>query len=130
MFSSIDKKKIFSFRIMLVFFSIILALYIIFLVQSIPHYNNYIGNISFLLINLIVVTILLYVAKESSKQNKNAFIGWFLIALSQLATLLGNIAWMVITIGFNQFAYPSVADIFYLIYFPYNWNPLFTSFSK
>jgi len=118
MFSWSDKKKITSFKMMVVFFSIILLLYIVFLFQGVPHYNNIIGNITFLSINMTVVIVLFYVAKESSRYGKNAFRGWLLIALSQLATLFGNITWIVLIIGFNEFPFPSVSDIFYLIYFP------------
>lgn len=118
MILAIDKKKLVSFRTMLIFFAIPLFLYVIFLINGVPPYNNIIGSLTFLILNLIVVIILFYVAKKYYKYNRNAFIGWFLIALSQLATLCGNITWMVLTIGFNQYPFPSVADIFYLIYFP------------
>ncbi len=118
MISLIDKKKIMSYGTIVLFFSIILFLYITFLFQGVPHYNNIIGNICFFTLNLIVVITLFYVAKKSSKYGKNAFRGWFLIALSQIATLLGNILWIVLSIRYNQFPYPSVADIFYLLYYP------------
>ncbi|MGF7118314.1 sensor histidine kinase [Methanobacterium oryzae] len=115
MFFSSHKRNIKMLQNILIILTAILAILSIL--------NNYLpisdfGSLPFLITNLLVVIILFLVAKESLKFGKKAFRGWILIALSILVTLLGNIMWIVLLKFFNQPSSPSIADIFYLAYYP------------
>lgn len=104
------------FRDLLIILTIFLGFLIVF--------NNYsslfsvLDDIIFLSINFLVLLILFYVTKQSSKLGRGAFIGWTLITLSIVVTLIGNIIWILLSAGFNQVSFPSIADIFYLTYYP------------
>ncbi len=116
---SIDEKKLISFQVLSIFFAAVLFINI--LVVAIGNSSPYLalfGNIAFILLNLFVIIVLFFVAKESFKYSRRAFIGWTLIALSQLATILGNIIWSAMYMNLNQIPFPSIADIFYLAYYP------------
>jgi len=82
------------------------------------HYMAIFGNLSFMVLNALVIVILFYVAKKSFEYGKRAFICWILISMSQLVTILGNIIFSTMYTGSNQLPFPSIADIFYLAYYP------------
>lgn len=115
MIFSPDKNKTKLLRELLILFTITLA--VLTLLNNISPYIAFFGNLTFLIINLLVLTILFYVTKESSKYGKRAFRGWILIAFSIVFTMLGNIIWLILP-SFNQPSSPSIADIFYLAYYP------------
>lgn len=110
------KNKSKLLRNLLILFTIFLA--VLTLLSNISPYIAILGNLTFIIVNLLVLIILFYVAKKSSKYSKRAFRGWILIALSLLATILGNIIWITLQTVFNQPSSPSIADIFYLAYYP------------
>ncbi len=116
MFFSSYKRNIKLLQRLLIIFTVILVILSI-LSNYLPFISSF-GSLPFLITNLLVLIILFCVAKESSKYGKKAFRGWILIALSILVTLLGNITWIVLLKFFNQPSSPSVADIFYLAYYP------------
>lgn len=109
-----DKMNITFSRNLLIFLTIFLGFLILF--NSYSPYFSVLDDIIFILINLLVLSILFYVTKQSPKYGMNAFIGWALITLSIVVTIIGNIIWIVLPAGFNQS--PSVADILYLAYYP------------
>lgn len=112
-------QKILSFRMLSIFFAAIIFFGVILLAlkDDLP-YVLIIANIAFVTLNLFVILVLFYVAKKSSKFNRRAYIGWFLIALSQLATFLGNTVWSIFNVYLNQYPTYSIADIFFLAYYP------------
>lgn len=112
-------QKIMSFRTLSIFFAAIIFFGTILLAMgdNLP-YVFIIFNIAFVTLNLFVILVLFYVAKKSSKFNRRAYIGWFLIALSQLVTFLGNTTWSIFSVYLNQYPTFSIADIFYLAYYP------------
>lgn len=112
-------QKILSFRNLSIFFAAILLFgTVLFALESNLPYVSSLINITFVALNLFIILVLFYVAKQSSKFNKRAYIGWVLIALSQVATFFGNIAWITFSTYINQYPTFSIADIFYLGYYP------------
>ncbi|MGZ7068359.1 MAG: sensor histidine kinase [Methanobacterium sp.] len=116
MIFSRDKMNITFIRNILIFLTIFLGFLAVFTNYS--PYFPVLNDITFLLINFMVLSILIYVTKQSSIHGRNAFIGWTLITLSIIVTIIGNIIWIILPAGFNQVSFPSVADIFYLAYYP------------
>lgn len=43
---------------------------------------------------------------------------WILFLLSLVSYLIGDITWAILELGFNQNPFPSIADIFYIAYYP------------
>ena len=116
---AINKNKFTLFRVMSIFFAVSLLITAAVLInENIDPANNTFGNLAFFILNLIVITILFYVAKKSFKYGRRAFISWTLIALSQLVTILGNVLWTLIYTELNKSPFPSIADILYLSYYP------------
>ena len=116
MLISRSKININFFRNLLIFLGLFLGFLTIFTNYS--PYFPVLGNVIFLLINVLVLSVLIYVTKQSSRYGKSAFRGWLLITLSIIVTLIGNMIWITSLAGSNQVSFPSVADIFYLAYFP------------
>jgi len=112
-------QKILSFRMLSIFFAAVIFLGTI-LVAFGGHSTlvSIILYTGFIALNIFVIFILFYVARLSSKFNRRAYIGWFLIPLSLLVTFLGNITWMIFSVYLNQYPTFSIADIFYLAYYP------------
>ena len=108
-----------SFQTLSIFFAAFLVISTIFFsIKNDSPYLTIFANITFLTLNLFVIFILFYVTKKSVKYGKNAQRGWFLITLSLVATISGNIIWSILYLIFSQYPNPSVADIFYLAYYP------------
>jgi len=112
-------QKILSFRTLSIFFAAIVLLGVILLtLWGDSPYVSIITYVAFVILNIFVILVLFYVAKKSSKFNRRAYIGWFLIALSLLVTFLGNITWIIFSVYLNQYPTFSIADIFFLAYYP------------
>lgn len=76
------------------------------------------GDVAFPIIGLLVIATLFYAAYHSEKQKKHLKIAWTLMALAFLSYALGDITWAILELGFNQTPFPSVADVFYLAFYP------------
>lgn len=112
-------QKIFSFRTLSIFFAVIILLGTVLLaMKDISNYISIITYVAFEILNIFVVLVLFYVAKNSSKFNRRAYIGWILIAISQLTTFIGNTTWTILNVYHYQFPTFSLSDIFYLAYYP------------
>lgn len=111
-------QKILTFRNLSIFFAAIIVLGAVLLALMDNSYVSIVVNIAYVTLNLFVILLLFYVVKKASKFNKRAYIGWFLIALSQLVTLFGNIIWIIFSVYLNQYPTFSIADIFYMAYYP------------
>jgi diguanylate cyclase (GGDEF)-like protein len=68
--------------------------------------------------NLLAALALFLAAKRSCFHSRRLFIVWALFALAQLSYTLGDGAWSVLEAGLGQHPFPSVADWFYLAYYP------------
>jgi two-component system, sensor histidine kinase PdtaS len=116
---AINKKRFTSFQALTVFFAIVLLVNVIIVITgNNGHYITVFEDLAFFILNIIVIIILSFVAKKSSKYGRRAFISWTLIAMSQLVTILGNILWTILYAELNKSPFPSIADILYLSYYP------------
>ncbi len=80
--------------------------------------NVLISNILFIVLNLISVICLWYASISSREQSKRLSHAWLLIALSQLAFMLGDVLWFVYESVLFIEPFPSLADVFYLLCYP------------
>jgi hypothetical protein len=64
-----------------------------------------------------LVYLFLAAARTKSFSPKNAR-AWMLLGFAQLVYGLGDLIWAMLEVGFHVSPYPSVADFFYLLYYP------------
>jgi two-component system, sensor histidine kinase PdtaS len=76
------------------------------------------GDLATPIIGLLVIISLFYAAIRSTGQGKRVEIGWMLMALAFLSYFVGDVTWGILEIGLHQAPFPSVADVFYLFFYP------------
>lgn len=73
----------------------------------------------FLPLTALLATIsLFYAAKFSKPKSKRIYMAWLLIAASYFFNALGGTVWFIFEILLNYQPFPSLADVFYLMYYP------------
>ena len=70
------------------------------------------------LVNLSVGVILFFTGRNTSKYSKRFARAWWTFAMALVLYAMGDIAWFILEIGLNSQPFPSIADIFYLAYYP------------
>ena len=70
------------------------------------------------IINLLATIALFYAARRSSDQSKRLGLAWGVIDLAQFIYMLADLAWWILEAVLNRQPFPSVADGFYLAYYP------------
>ena len=70
------------------------------------------------LIDVLACAALFIAAKQSFAQSRQLGIAWGLIAFSALVFALGDITWAILELGLSEPPFPSLADAFYLLYYP------------
>lgn len=112
-------EKYFSFRNGLLIGSIIILINLIFLVfSSDKNITRVFGDTYTPLINLLVSLILFYAAKMSYIHHRQSYRGWLLLAIGQFMFFLGDLTWSIFELVMGLEPYPSIADLFYLAYYP------------
>ena len=69
-------------------------------------------------IDLLASITLLVVARQAGKHSRPYGIAWGIIALAILAYTLGDITWAILELGLGEPPFPSLADAFYLLFYP------------
>jgi len=70
-------------------------------------------------IDLLVVITLVYATIRSVRYGRRAYIAWLFITLAFSFYAIGDILWAILELGFHQTPFPSVADVFYLTFYPF-----------
>jgi diguanylate cyclase (GGDEF)-like protein len=70
------------------------------------------------LIDFLASAILFIAAKQSASYSRRLGIAWGMIALATLAFALGDTSWGILELGLEEPPFPSIADIFYIVYYP------------
>ena len=70
------------------------------------------------IVDFLACAALFFAARQSAAQSKRLGIAWGLIALSTLAFALGDTIWAILELGLSEPPFPSLADVFYLLYYP------------
>ncbi len=74
--------------------------------------------VSFPLTDLLATIALGYAARRSACFSRRLGLAWGALALAQLSYSLGGLTWGLAEIVFHQQPFPSLADAFYLAYYP------------
>lgn len=104
-------------------FVIAFIIVISFAIISLLFKNNsvslmYFGDIYSSTIDLLVVITLFYATIRSVRYGRRAYIAWLFITLAFSFYAVGDILWAILELGFHQNPFPSVADVFYLTFYP------------
>lgn len=75
-------------------------------------------DVTYPLWNLLAAGALLYAAKKATLHSQRLSLAWGFMALALLSVAAGNIIRAVFKIGLGSEPFPSLADGFYLVYYP------------
>ncbi len=78
----------------------------------------YFGDISSSVIDLLVVITLFYATTRSVRYGRRVHIAWMFITLAFTFYAVGDILWAILELVFHLDPFPSVADVFYLTFYP------------
>ncbi len=111
----ISVKNIFIIALIIVICSILIT---ILLGNDSTALRMYFGDLFPIVIDLLIVLALYYATIRSAKYGKQVQIAWMFIALAFTSYTIGDIIWAVLELGIHQNPFPSIADVFYLIFYP------------
>ena len=113
------KKQVVSFRSALILGALIVLVSIAFtfLLQGYPELRKNTSDLYFVLVNSLATLGLIYGA-YNSRQDKNIFIAWTVLAVGQAFYTIGDIIWSILDIVTHQVPFPSIADGPYLAFYP------------
>ncbi len=77
-----------------------------------------ISDLLFVFLNAVAVSAVLHTSLQLGSVSKTISRGWFFIALAQFSFLLGDLIWMIYEVFLYIEPYPSLADLFYVLYYP------------
>lgn len=109
-----------SFRtIIILFFSLLVIFSIIpLLFRGNEYYSTLITDISAVFFNIIAAAILSYTADWASKNHRKSYPAWLFLAIAQSCYAFADIIYLMLDSILKVPAYPSVADVFFLAYYP------------
>ena len=76
------------------------------------------SDISSPLFNLMATAALVHAALQTRKFSMRFAWGWGILAIAQLSFVIGDIVWAFLELGFGIAPFPSLADGFYLMFYP------------
>jgi two-component sensor histidine kinase len=69
-------------------------------------------------IGILSAAALFYTAIKVRPDSPKFFTAWHFLALGCLAWVLGDVCWAILEVFLHEEPYPSIADFFYLLYYP------------
>jgi diguanylate cyclase (GGDEF)-like protein len=75
-------------------------------------------NFSLPFYNLFACIALFYAARASRVHSRRMFLAWMVLAFAQFSYTLGDITWSILETGLGLNPFPSIADGFYILYYP------------
>jgi len=114
------KKPIISFKTGIILSTLTLIAYLILqiILSNSPENIKVFGDYSAVFINGLVIIALVFVTRTLKSYGYNTYKVWAIIALAQVFFLIGDILWAYLELGLGQEPFPSIADIFYILYYP------------
>jgi two-component system, sensor histidine kinase PdtaS len=110
----ISIKNIFILALLIVICSILLTI----VLRNDPTLRMFFGDLFPILIDLLVVLTLFYATVRSAYYGKRVQFAWMFIAFAFLFYTVGDIIWAILELGIHLKPFPSLADAFYLIFYP------------
>jgi PAS domain S-box-containing protein len=69
-------------------------------------------------VGILSTITLFYAAKSSKIQSRDLYRAWLFLTLAMLSWAIADFTWMILEIILNQPVFPSISDVFYLIFYP------------
>lgn len=115
-----DNKPLISIKIgfLIALLIVICSLLFTVLLENNSTLMMYFGDIFPILIDLLIVLTLFYAATRSFKYGKKVQVAWMFIAFAFIFYTVGDIVWAILELGIHEAPFPSIADGFYLIFYP------------
>jgi two-component system, sensor histidine kinase PdtaS len=110
----ISVKNIFILALIIV----ISYFFITILLRNDTTLRMFFGDLFPIVIDLLVVLTLFYATIRSAHYGRRVQMAWMFIALAFSFYTIGDILWAILELGIHQRPFPSVADVFYLIFYP------------
>jgi len=83
-----------------------------------PQLRTVVSDAAGPLIDLSISLILFWAAGKTRARSKTLALAWNIFAFSMLLSTLGGIAWFILEVVLKVEPFPSIADVFYLAYYP------------
>lgn len=114
-----NKPSISLKNIFIISFIIVISFAVISIILSNNPYGKIVfSDIALPIIEIFVILSLIYATVRSSNYGRRVQTAWMLITLAMLSYFLGDVTWAVIELYLNQNPFPSIADVFYLSFYP------------
>ncbi len=75
-------------------------------------------DILYPIVNLAAALCLIGAARISFRRSRRLGVAWTVLACAQISFVIADVIWAVIEVGLKTQPFPSIADGFYLIYYP------------
>lgn len=79
---------------------------------------TYFGDIYQILVDFVIILAMFYATARSSKYGKKVQAAWMFITLAFIFYAVGDIVWAILELGIHESPFPSIADGFYLLFYP------------
>ncbi|MDD4651925.1 MAG: response regulator [Methanothrix sp.] len=115
----LDAREV-NFRRAIMLSAVIVVMYLamLILIENDQAYRITIDDLLFPVFNGLAAAGLLYAAIRSEIYGRRARLAWTFLFSGQVSFMLGDIIWAILELGFHQEPIASVADVFYLLYYP------------
>ena len=112
------RKEIISFKYAVIIgVAIILFTLLSLFINTNGVINDYLSDIITPIVGTLSVLSLIYAAKRSQIYGRRIYIAWIFIALALTQYVIGDVLWAFMELVWNVKPFPSIADIFYLLYY-------------
>lgn len=82
------------------------------------HNKVFISDLLFIILNALSVTAVIFAAAYSRAESKKISSAWYCIAIAQLSFVIGDVLWFIFEAVLKIEPFPSLADLFYMLYYP------------
>jgi len=97
---------------------LVIYLLILLILKDQPHYSAIFSLTMISLLYMSVALILVGATKESRIYGKRTQMAWGTLTIAVLTSVLGSMIWAFLVLNYNQNPSESLADIFYLLFYP------------
>ncbi len=109
-----------TFRSILVFFALLFLIHLAMITFIITDedLSSSFSTLAAPAETLLATMGLWWAARRSGLRSRELQVAWGLLAVAHVSWLIGDILWAVLELGLEISPFPSIADLFYLLYYP------------
>jgi len=84
-----------------------------------PQHRTAYSDVISPIIDFMASAALFIAAKQSAAHSKRLAVAWGMIGAAALAFAFGDTVWLLLEVGLQEQPFPSLADVFYLAFYPF-----------